>query len=121
MQVDGLLQDIRDDMTGFECAAVVGTDGLVISQNILSSEVDIFAMTVEFASIYNQTRKAVAEIDCGDNLSAIFSLEKHSIVLSGIEGTNFFVLLCLDVSSGNIGKAKYLLSKMEDKFKDALR
>lgn len=121
MQVDGLLQDIRDDMVGFECAAVVGTDGLVISQNILSGEVDMFALTVEFATIYNQTRKAVSEINCGDNLSAIFSLDKHSIVLSGIEGTNFFVILCLDATSGNIGKAKYVLTKMQEKFKEALQ
>ncbi len=120
MQLDNILEDIGNELVGLECYALVGRDGLALTQKSLFPDVDITSLIVEFSTVFNATKKAGFEINDEGALSSIHSFSDHHIIIHEIPGTEFFCIVCLRTSDGNIGKAKYLLKKFEQKLFEEL-
>lgn len=120
MELDNILDSIGNELAGLECYALVGRDGLALVQKNLMPDIDITTLIVEFSTVFNTTKKAACEIGDHGFLSSIHSLANHHIILHEISDTEYFCLVCLRTSDGNIGKAKYILKKYEDKIKEEL-
>lgn len=121
MELDSLLDELAQELVGLEISAVVGTDGLVIGQDVISDDIDVSALTVLFSTVFNATKKAGAEIGDSGNLCSIHTFSEHYIVMHEIGGLDFFVLVCINKSDGNIGKAHYMLNKLEHRFLEELK
>ncbi|MCK5743776.1 MAG: hypothetical protein KAH30_03495 [Caldisericia bacterium] len=121
MLLDDILEEMGQELNGLECSAVVGLDGLVLVQKVIIPEVDIFALTVEFSAVFIATKKAGIEIGDSGNLMSIHTFKDHYVVMQGIEGTDYFIIVCLRSTDGNIGKAKYVLGKYEKRYFEELK
>jgi predicted regulator of Ras-like GTPase activity (Roadblock/LC7/MglB family) len=121
MELDNLLKELAEELVGLKCSAVVGTDGLVISQDVVSDDVDVPTLMVMFSSVFNTTKKASIEIGESGKLCSIHTFDNHYIIMQEIGDLGFFVITCIDVASGNIGKARYMMNKLENRFYEELK
>ena len=119
VELDTILEGLKDELPEFVAAAVAGSDGLTISTLAKDSSVDMSMVGAEFASIVSMVSKAGREINAGKLHSSIFSTDNYHILTSQVGETPFFQIICLR-SDGNIGKARYLMGKTEARIKEAI-
>jgi len=119
VELDSILSEIKADLPDFVAGAITGVDGLTISSLSMDENMNMEAIGAEFASIVSTISNIGIDLGAGNIKSSIFTMDKYQILTSQICSTGFFQLLCLK-ADGNIGRARYIMSRMENKIKEAL-
>lgn len=120
MDLDLILSEMKSELTGFVAGAIAGIDGLPIAIITQDEFFDINMASAEFATIVTQIERCGNDLSLGKIRSSIFTTENYNILTSSINDTSFFQILFL-APNGNIGKARFLMSKCENKLKEALK
>jgi len=115
MSFDLILQKIVDECGGGLSAALMGNDGIPISQvtarGVAEGEgvEDIGIAGVEFGRILDEVRKASDSLEGGPVRECVFSLGRFSLVVHAVDA-EFFLAVALR-PDGNLGKARYLIRR----------
>jgi predicted regulator of Ras-like GTPase activity (Roadblock/LC7/MglB family) len=117
MSFESVLQSIVDECGGGWGAALMGLDGISISQVTASGAPDsndplrgdVTNAGIEFGRILSDMAKAAESLAAGDVREAVISLDRVNIVFHSVDED---LVLVLAVSpDGNLGKARYLIRR----------
>ena len=116
MSFDQILQTIVDDCGGGLGAALMGLDGIAITQvrgegaradDPLGG--DVTTAGVEFGRVLADVAKASDVLGTGAMREAVISLDRVVLVFHGVDDDLFLVLAL--APDGNLGKARYLIRR----------
>jgi predicted regulator of Ras-like GTPase activity (Roadblock/LC7/MglB family) len=115
MSFERILRTIVDECGGGLGAALMGNDGISISQ-VASSQAtpgfdadDMAAAGIEFGRILDEIRKVTDSIGGGVLSETVVSLARFTLVLRVVDTETFLVLAI--APDGNLGKARYLVRR----------
>ncbi|MAI77821.1 MAG: hypothetical protein CL917_02670 [Deltaproteobacteria bacterium] len=116
MSFEVLLKKIVSECPGVLGAALVGEDGLLISQagaggwgEEANLSGDMSMLGVEIVRAFRTLAQTSREIEGGSAMELMIRLEKITLIASRIDNE---VLLILGVApDGNLGKARYLMRR----------
>lgn len=124
MNFDALLQEIVEQSGGGIGAALMGNDGISIAQvgsasasQALRSE-DISNAGAEFSRILEEIRHASDAIGGGAVLETTIVLDRVTLIFRSIDAETFLVVAI--ASTGNLGKARYLIRRQLQALRQAL-
>jgi len=116
MSFERILQTIVDDCGGGFGAALMGLDGIAITQVVASDppaddplEGDVTTAGVEFGRILADVTKASDSLATGHMREAVISLDRVNLVFHTIDDD--LVLVLALSTDGNLGKARYLIRR----------
>jgi len=115
MSFERILRSMVDDCGGGLGAALMGNDGIPITQVTASAPADDFdaddmgAAGVEFGRILDEIRKVSDALGGGAVSEAVVSLARFTLVLRAVDSDTFLVLALQP--DGNLGKARYLVRR----------
>ena len=110
MELENVLEELQLELSDFYAGAVVGLDGLTIAELSTDDDVDIAGVSAEFASVINSISKTTQSIDAGMINGTLVTTEKYNFITQMIDGFPYFIIVVIG-NMGNIGKARYLMSK----------
>lgn len=115
MSFDRILKSIVDECGGGLGAALMGNDGIPISQVTATSPEtafdaeDVAAAGIEFGRVLDEMRKISDGIGGGALQECVVSLARFTLVLRAVDSDTFLVLAISP--DGNLGKARYLVRR----------
>lgn len=119
VDLDTILSEMKLELPGFVAGAVAGNDGLPIAVLTQDEFFDINMASAEFATIVSQIERCGYDLSLGRMRSSIFTTDNYHILTASIGDAPFFQIIFL-APYGNIGKARFLMGKFENRFKEAL-
>ena len=109
MSLRDTLSEIVENVDGGLAAIIMAYDGIPIDEVILAQpEFDLQLMIVEYASVLNEIKRAVALINIGEMEEVSITTGQVRIVVRVLNDELFAVLVM--AKNGNFGKGRYLLS-----------
>jgi predicted regulator of Ras-like GTPase activity (Roadblock/LC7/MglB family) len=117
MSFETILQTIVDDCGGGWSAALMGRDGIAISQVQATSGVDVedplrgdvTHAGIEFGRILDEMTKASDALGAGGVREAMLSLSRMTLIFHSVDDD--LVLALALHPDGNLGKARYLIRR----------
>lgn len=116
MSFERILQTIVDDCGGGFGAALMGLDGIAITQVEASDpppadplEGDVTIAGIEFGRILSDVAKASDSLATGAMREAVISLDRVNLIFHTIDDD--LVLVLALSPDGNLGKARYLIRR----------
>lgn len=108
MSLRELLNTIVKSVDGALAAAIMGYDGIPIDEvTVEQSEFDMQLLSVEYATLLKEIKRAVEIIKMGDLEEVSISTTRTCVVVRVINDDLFVALIMK--RDGNIGKGRYLL------------
>ena len=108
MSLRELLKTIVQSVDGSLAALVMAYDGIPIDEVIVEqSEFDMQLLSVEYATVLKEIKRAVDVIKMGDLEEVSISTSRTSVVVRILNDDLFSVLILS--RDGNIGKGRYML------------
>jgi predicted regulator of Ras-like GTPase activity (Roadblock/LC7/MglB family) len=108
MPLRNLLNTIVQSVDGALSAIIMAYDGIPIDEAAVEqSEFDMQLLSVEYASVLKEIKRAVDVIKMGD-LEEVFISTTRTCVIVRILNDDMFIALIMS-RDGNIGKGRYLL------------
>ncbi len=108
MSLRGILDDIIQSVDGSLAAMIMAYDGIAIDEvSVEISEFDIPLMSVEYAAVLKEIKRAVDVIKIG-GLEEVSITTARICVAVRILTDDYFAVLILN-RDGNIGKGRYML------------
>ena len=114
----GYLDEISDKVEGVVGVSLLGLDGIAVDSLRRHDQVPLDSLGAELGSFVKSIRVSNTELNVGDVEQFVLVTDKYVTLLSEVT-TEYFVLLVLD-RCGNLGRARYELSKMKFKLRDEL-
>ncbi len=117
MSFETILRSIVDECGGGRSAALMGLDGIAISQVTASSgtdaddplEGDVTNAGIEFGRILGEMAKASDSLGAGSVRESVISLTRVTLIFHAIDED---LILALAIRpDGNLGKARYLIRR----------
>lgn len=117
MSFDAVLQSIVDDCGGGYGAALMGLDGIAITQVTVSDgphaqdplDGDVTHAGIEFGRVLSEMAKASDSLGTGEMRESVIALDRVSLVFHSVEDD--LVLVLALAPDGNLGKARYLIRR----------
>ena len=120
MGFKAILKSIVEESCGGLGSVIMGYDGISIDEYLCDAAgLDVQTMTVEYASVLKEIRRAVGVLNTGDLEEVSIISEQCSVIVRGIN-EDFFVALIMS-ADGNFGKGRYLLKRAVPGFREALQ
>jgi len=108
MPLREMLNGIVLSVDGTMAALVMAYDGIAIDEvTALHSELDMQLLSVEYAAVLKEIKRAVNVIKMGD-LEEVLITTSRTSVLVRILNDDIFAAIILNIN-GNVGKARYML------------
>jgi predicted regulator of Ras-like GTPase activity (Roadblock/LC7/MglB family) len=108
MPVRGILQSILDTVEGAMAAVIMAYDGIAIDEiAVEQSGYDIQLLSVEYATVLKEIKRAVEIIKMGSLQEVVVSTEKISVIVKILTDDLFAALIMS--RDGNTGKGRYML------------
>jgi predicted regulator of Ras-like GTPase activity (Roadblock/LC7/MglB family) len=102
------LNAIVQSVDGALCAIIMAYDGIPIDEvTVEQSEFDMQLLSVEYANVLKEIKRAVEVIKMGDLEEVLITTRRTSVVVR-ILNDDLFAALIMG-RDGNIGKGRYLL------------
>jgi len=117
MGFEAVLQSIVDECGGGWSAALMGLDGIAISQVSASAardandplDGDVTNAGIEFGRILSDMTKVADSLGTGDVRDVMISLDRVSLLFHSVDDD--LVLVLALGPDGNLGKARYLIRR----------
>ena len=117
MSFEAILQTIVDECGGGRSAALMGLDGIAISQVTASSGIDaddpldgdVTNAGIEFGRILGEMAKASDSLGAGSVRESVISLARVRLIFHTVD-EDLILALALH-PDGNLGKARYLIRR----------
>ncbi len=108
MSLRDTLNTIVESVDGSLAALIMAYDGIPIDEvTVEQSEFDMQMLSVEYASVLKEIKRAVDIIKMG-NLEEVIITTTRTCVVVRVLVDDFFAALIMD-RNGNIGKGRYML------------
>lgn len=108
MSLKNTLRDIVENVDGGLAVIVMAYDGISIDEVVtVQSEFDIQLLTVEYATVLKEIKRAVSVIKVGEMEEVSIATGKVRVVMRVLNDELFVVLVM--TRDGNFGKGRYLL------------
>lgn len=118
MGLKGSLQEIVEKVGGGVGALIMGYDGIPIEEYILSSDLDVQLMAVEYVNVMKEVKRSLDVLKTGDLEEILISTEQSRIIIRSI-CEDYFIMLTLN-DDGNYGKGRYLLKREIPRLREEL-
>ncbi len=115
-KLQGVLQEIADDLPGFVAAAVIDNDGVPLAG---VSELDLSVPAGMFTNAWLEIKKAFEYSEWGEPAEALFSSDEYLVVLSRIDASHYLGITVK--SSANLGMVRAVRTKMLPDITEALK
>lgn len=108
MSIKTVLQEIVENVDGALGAVVMGYDGIPLDEYIIEgSPIDLQVLSVEYATVLKEVRKAVDVLGSGAMEEISINTDVSRVIIRVIDD-DLFIILALLVD-GNYGKGRYVL------------
>jgi predicted regulator of Ras-like GTPase activity (Roadblock/LC7/MglB family) len=108
MSLRDTLKEIVENVDGGLAAFIMAYDGIPIDEVVVAqSEFDLQLLTVEYATVLKEIKRAVAVIKVGEMEEVSIATGKVRVVMR-VLNDELFAVLVLDKDC-NLGKGRYLL------------
>lgn len=114
-----ILRRIVDEEKDALCVAIVGTDGIVVEERLVDSQIDLASVGAEYSSILKDISKVSDSLRFGDVKEVVVFTDKAIVMLKGIN-KEYFILFAIK-PDGNIGKGRFLLRREMTKLEKELQ
>ena len=105
MSFSEILKGITQDVKGAKGAAVVGMDGIIVDEYIVSPEADMQSLSAEYGNILKEVQQASLSLQLGSAREFAVMTDRSSLVISRINDDYFLTLL---ISPGTgIGRGRF--------------
>ncbi len=114
MSFDAILTEILEASPGCHGVALMGIDGISISQATAQrDDVDldevVSVMGVEFGRVLEEARKATDSVEGGSLEELYVRMGRYQLAIRGVDAETYLVMV-LSVD-GNAGKGRYLMRR----------
>ena len=107
MPFSDILKEVVNGTEGALGALIVGLDGIPVEEYLVSSDMDLQSMTVEYSSLLKEIEKGSQAAQMGSTKEVTVLAENSMIMLRRLNAEYFFVLILKP--EGNFGKGRFLL------------
>ncbi len=108
MSLRGSLREIVESVDGALAAIIMAYDGIPIDEVVAAqTEFDLQLLTVEYATVLKEIKRAVAVIKVGEMEEVSIATGQVRVVMRVLNDELFTVLIM--TKNGNFGKGRYLL------------
>jgi len=119
MSTRDTLKEIVESVDGGIGAVIIGYDGISLDEYIKEdSPVDMQVLSVEYATVLKEIRKAVEILNAGLMEEVSINTDVSRVIIRIIDDDLFAILALL--SDGNYGKGRYVLKRSVPKLKEIL-
>jgi predicted regulator of Ras-like GTPase activity (Roadblock/LC7/MglB family) len=120
MSIKSVLREIVENVDGALGAIVMGYDGIPLDEYICeSSPLDLQVLSVEYATVLKEVRKAVDVLGSGIMEEISINTDVSRVIIRVIDD-DLFVILALLVD-GNYGKGRYVLRQNTSRILEILQ
>ena len=114
MSFDAILNEILEASPGCYGVALMGVDGIPISQATASrDDVDleevVSVMGVEFGRVLEEARKAADSVEGGSLEELFVKMGRYQVAIRGVDVETYLVMVLGE--GGNAGKGRYLMRR----------
>ena len=108
MSLRDTLREIVENVDGGLAAIIMAYDGIPIDEVVVAqTEFDLQLLTVEYATVLNEIKRAVAVIKVGEMEEVSITTGQVRVIMRVLNDELFAVLVL--TKEGNFGKGRYLL------------
>jgi len=120
MSLRNVLQQVVENVDGAFGATVIGYDGIALDEYMTEkSPLDLQVLSVEYATVLKEIRKAVDVLDSGAMEEISINTDVSRVIIRVIDDDLFVILAIL--SDGNFGKGRYVLRRQSERIKEILQ
>jgi len=119
MDLQGILEETLNKISGATYVSCVGMDGIALSQAIKEVPFDPAVADAEFANIVGHGLKAIESIDGGDFEEMFFSTSKFLVLIRKIN-KDAFLAIAIKGDVKNLGLARIQAKKSAEDLKKVL-
>ncbi|MDD2319575.1 MAG: roadblock/LC7 domain-containing protein [Geobacteraceae bacterium] len=120
MSIKNVLQEMVESVDGALGAIVMGYDGIALDEYVKeSSPLDLQVLSVEYATVLKEIRKAVDVLGSGTMEEISINTDVTRVIIRVIDN-DLFVILAL-LMDGNYGKGRYVLRQKSLRINEILQ
>lgn len=102
-----ILKEMVNGTEGALGALVVGVDGIPVEEFVVTRDLDLQSMTVEYSTLLKEIEKGSQSAQIGSTKEVTVMAEKAMVMLRRLNEEYFMVLILRP--DGNFGKGRFLL------------
>jgi predicted regulator of Ras-like GTPase activity (Roadblock/LC7/MglB family) len=118
MSFSEILKGITQDVKGARGAAVVGMDGIIVDEYLVSPEADMQSLSAEYGNILKEVQQASLSLQLGSAKEFAVMTDRSNLIISRINDDYFLSLLISPNASLGKGrfKARVAAMRLEKEF-----
>lgn len=111
MELDNVLKELGDQVNGFVATAVVGMDGIGLSQFSKSKKVDVESVNAQMTLLVKLVQTSVDKLGAGIIEDILLTTEDAYLLARFLKDRGFYLCIVADRKSGQVGNMR-LISKL---------